>query len=739
MKRILLLLGIVATYVNASAQITVDDNQTAQALAQMLTGQGVIVMNPTLNCPTIANGKFQNNPNTTLGIDSGIVLTSGRAESVSGIGVSGPTNMFPSTSNMTPGDADLTTLINSNTGGNIGTNDACILQFDFIPAGDTIKFDYVFGSEEYQGNNGNYNCGINDVFGFFISGPGYPTIHNIALVPGTTNVMVGVSTVNNGVGATPTNSCYINTFNNGPYTQYFNDIYAQNNQYITYNGLTDVFSAVASVIPCDTYHLKLAIADCSDNSWDSGVFLKAGSLNSTGIQLTPESTAGANTPTPHCIRGCRSGHIGVSRNAPRITPLTVKYLIEGTAVNGVDYQTITDSVIIPANQTTAEITIKPLLVQYASGPKQVIIKVLSPYNCGSTGLPTIIDTASMWIYDSLFASIPTDPVTVCPMTEIAITADIDPTLNFTWSPAALIPDPLPFGLTIHPKPSVPTTYTVTVTQPNAPATCQPVSRSYRANVEPIPQISLPSHDTTICLADSIDLQVYAEPLGLGYTYNWSPASNLRNDFSGNNRFFGGVGDYKYVITAATPVAHCINKDSMNIHVVPPFEFTSVTPKDTTIKYGDKIKLSSESEAIYWIWDPITFLDDPMARQPWASPLKDMNYEVIGINKYGCTDTADIHIKVVYDPKTGMPNAFSPNGDGLNDVFKIGNIQYEKMTQFRVFNRWGRIVYDGTDPLKGWDGTISGKPAASDVYYYHIKLTLPGGKQVEYKGDITLLR
>jgi gliding motility-associated-like protein len=473
--------------------------------------------------------------------------------------------------------------------------------------------------------------------------------------------------------------------------------------------------------------------------YDSGVFLKAGSLNSTGIQLTPESTAGANTPTPHCIRGCRSGHIEVARNAPRPTPLTVRYLLEGTAVNGTDYQWIPDSVVIPANQTNATITIKPLLVQYASGPKEVIIKVLSPYNCGTTGLPMVIDTASIWIYDSLFASIPTPPITVCPRTEIAITADIDPTLNFSWSPAALIPDPLPLGLTIHPKPVVPTNYTVTVTQPNAPSTCQPVSRTYHANVEPIPQIKLPSHDTTICLADSIDLQIHAEPLGLAYTYNWSPASNLRTDYEGNNRFYGDVGDYKYVITATTPVAGCINKDSMYIHVVPPFEFESVTPKDTTIKYGDRIRLSSESEALYWIWDPITFLDDPLARQPWASPLKDMNYELVGINKYGCRDTAEVHIKVVYDPKTGMPNAFSPNGDGMNDVFRIGNIQYEKMTQFRVFNRYGQVVYDGVDPAKGWDGTFNNKPAPADVYYYHVKLTLPGGKQVEYKGDVTLLR
>ncbi len=551
--------------------------------------------------------------------------------------------------------------------------------------------------------------------------------------------MVGISTINNGNGAAAGNSCYFNTNRQGPFTQYYNNIYTANNPDIAYNGLTDVFQAVSNVIPCDTYHLKLAIADASDYSWDSGVFLKAGSLNSVGIKLTPESTAGADTSISHCIRCCKSGDISFFRPTVRPTPLTIKYLIQGTAANGVDYQTITDSVVIPANQSTASVTIKPLLVQYASGPKYVTLKALSPYNCGTTGLPTIIDSATMWIYDSLYAAIPTDPTVTCPRTEIAITADIDATLNYTWSPMALIPDPLPLGLTIHPKPVVTTIYTITVSQPGAPVTCPTVSRKFVANVEPIPQIVLPSRDTTVCLSDSINLPVHSLPLGLNYTYNWSPSTYLRDNYSATNKLFAPVGDYKYVVTATTPVAHCSNKDSFIIHIVPPFTFESVRPTDTTIKYGDSIKLSSQSEAIYWIWDPITYLSDPLAREPFAKPLQNMTYTLRGINQYGCSDTALVKIKVVYEPNSGMPNAFSPNGDGLNDVFKIGNIKFEKMTEFKVFNRWGQCVYNGNDPMQGWDGTFKGKLAASDTYYYLVKLTFPGGVQKEFKGDVILIR
>ncbi len=738
-KRFLLFACLLVSYGTTQAQLTVASGYNAAQLAESLVGAGVVMLNPTLSgqCPSEGGGagagKFTYSGSASLiGIDSGIVLTSGNLATIpSGAPVFASAQYVGGAA----GDPDLTALINVNTpGGTIPSRDACVLSFDFVPKGDTVKFDYVFASEEYNGPHGNFNCSINDVFGFFISGPGYATPTNIALIPGT-NVMVGVSTVNDGVGSAPTNACGINTFGAGPYTTLYNQNAASTN--FVYSGYTDVFTAVASVVPCDTYHLKLAIADASDQSWDSGVFLKAGSLNSTGIKLTPESTEGGNDDVAHCIRGCKSGHIRFARPAPRSTPLTIKYLIAGTAVNGIDYQTITDSITIPANQTSAELEIKPLLVQYPSGTKEVIIRALSPYSCGN-GTANIIDSAILYIYDSLYVNIPTPLVTVCPMTEVTITADIDPTLNFSWSPAALIPDPLPLGLTIHPKPSVPTTYTITVSQPGAPITCPTVSRSYLVNVEPIPQIKL-TKDSTICLADSIDIGVRALPSNINYTWNWSPSTYLRDNFSANNKFFAPVGDYKYVVTATTPIAGCSSKDSMMIHVVPPFDFISVTPTDTTIKYGDQIQLSSESEAIFWLWDPVTYLSDPLAREPYATPLESMIYTLVGMNQYGCKDTAEVKINVEYASNSGMPNAFTPNGDGLNDIFKVQNLRFDKMTEFRVFNRWGRQVFSTTVPTEGWDGTINGEPAAADVYYYTVKLVLPGGVQKNIKGDITLLR
>jgi gliding motility-associated-like protein len=731
MKKALLLLGIlVSSHFGLRAQIDVVDNQTAQALAQTLVGQGVVLLNPVLNCTGIANGKFRLVGGTTnLGIDSGIVLTSGRAMTVgSNEGVNGPnTAAGPSQANGAPGDPDLNTVL-----AGLLSKDRCNLEFDFVPAGDTVKFDYVFGSTEYQ----SFSCsGYNDIFGFFISGPGYATPRNIALIPGT-NIPI---CVNSTTGVTTGPLC-TGMGPGSPFTAYY--IPNVGGATVTYFGFTTIYTAIASVIPCDTFHLKLAIADGSsggfDDILDSGVFLKAGSLNSTGIVLTPESTNGGDDTLAHCIRGCKSGFIKFARPSVRPTPLTVKYLISGTAVNGVDYETIADSVVIPANQISTELEIKPKLTLTPTGTKDIMIRALSPYTCGN-GQANVIDTAIMYIFDSLYVNIPTPPVTVCPNTEVTITADIDSTLDYMWTPAALIPDPLPLGLTVHPRPTVTTAYSITVSQPGAPATCPSVKRTYIANVEPLPRIQLPTRDSTVCLGDSVDISIFSLPTGVNYQYNWSPSTYLRDATSANNKFFAPVGDYKYVITATTPIAGCSSQDSFMMHVVPPFEFESVTPTDTTIRYGDQIQLNSESEAIYWLWTPITYLSDPISKFPYARPLKSTQYTLVGINQYGCKDSALVNIKVEYMPNSGMPNAFSPNGDGLNDVFRIENLRFDKLTEFRVFNRYGQMVFETLNPEKGWDGTFNDKPAATDVYYYQVRLTLPDGTERAFKGDVTLIR
>ena len=273
----LVCLGIAALAPFAGqAQINITDNQTATQLASNLVGGGVSISNATLNCPGIGNGIF-NVTSSNLGLDNGIILTCGRAKTIAGsLGANGAgTSGSPSTSTGNGSDPDLAILTAPQS-----SNDRCILEFDFVPTADSIKFQYVFGSTEYQV----YTCSFADVFGFFLSGPGITgpfsnNSKNIALVPGTT-CPVGVNTINASTAST-CGSFTAPCVNNGVY--FVNNIGGTT---VAYNGFTTVLLAKSAVTPGQSHHLKLAICDAGDQVLDSGVWLKQASLTSATQTVT---------------------------------------------------------------------------------------------------------------------------------------------------------------------------------------------------------------------------------------------------------------------------------------------------------------------------------------------------------------------------------------------------------------------------------------------------------------------
>ncbi len=266
------------------AQMTVTPTSTGAALSAALGGPGVTISNPVLTCNSLSNGTFNAAAGTTVGtagtpwgIPTGIVLSTGRVASAVGTAATLASNNMGFA-----GDPALATLAGAT------TFDACILEFDIIPTGDTIKFDYIFGSEEYN----NSTCGpYNDAFAFFISGPGITGTANMALIPGTT-IPVTVNTVNSGVpGPTYTLANCTSMGPGSPFTAYFND--NTGGTFLTMKGFTKVLTALHDVIPCNTYHLKIAIADAGNSIYDSEVFLKQGSISSHTVVSTAAVCAGS--------------------------------------------------------------------------------------------------------------------------------------------------------------------------------------------------------------------------------------------------------------------------------------------------------------------------------------------------------------------------------------------------------------------------------------------------------------
>jgi gliding motility-associated-like protein len=679
-------------------------------------GSGISFSNATLNCAPGASARFTT-ISSNLGLDSGIILTSGKAKTNASqfiSGADGPQNAyFAANSNNTPGDGELGQL------GGIQTFDACILEFDFVPDGDSLAFEYVFGSEEYD----SYSCsGFNDVFGFFLSGPFFPNA-NIALIPGT-NIPVAINSTTNPAITMPFSTTACQQMGPGsPFGQYYND--NSQGQSITYYGLTTVLTARAPVVACTTYHIKLAIADGGDGTLDSGVFLAANSFRSTNVKLAIQS--GLGDRYPFLVEGCTNGTIRVTRD--RALPVKTKFIMTytGTATRDVDYFNVPDSVIIQPNDTSAYFTISPIQDNILEpGGEIVTVNVINPCN------NLVIESISFPVFDYLPFNM-VDDTLVCEGTPVRLETD-EPTFNWTWTskPASTIDNANSYLATGYPDTT--TVYTASGTYLG----CITDTMSMTAFVEPTPRVNILSSDTVVCLSDSMVLRAVVGPSYFDqFTYLWSPTDYMGDPTVLQAKIFTQENlDLEYFLTATTPLG-CTGSDSITVHTRPPLELTNVTA-DATIKYGDSIQLNADG-ARFYTWTPTSYLSNANVQSPYAFPIDPTLYTLYAINEFGCRDTAYVRIGIDYSMSEWLPSAFSPNGDGLNDVFRVKDLKFRTLQEFRIYNRWGQEVFSTTNPGRGWDGTFNGTPADPGVYHYIIRVGRPDGTMQRYKGDVTLLR
>lgn len=453
---------------NVYAQINVNNTNNASILAQKIVGKGVEISNATVQCNPNQSGTFTVT-NSTLGMDSGIVLTTGLATgSLPYFGVNGVQSNFATFNQGTNGDADLTLL------SGITTNDKCILEFDFKADGDSIFFKYKFGSEEYP----TFNCSnYNDVFGFFISGGAYATPENIALIPGT-NIPVAINSVNNGV-VTNGNISNCNSMGAGsPFTSYY--INNTGNTSLTYDGFTQIFTAKALTQSCVTYHLKLAIADGWDHIFDSGVFLKSGSLNSNTYIFSLQ-TDSLNANPPFVYEGCSNAQIKIRRInfQSQVNADTVQLQILGNTTNGTDYPLIQNIYTFTnsTNDTIRTINISPIQDYITEGTETLTLIMRNKCNI-------ITDSITLQIKDApKFTMLNTDTL-ICQGDAVNINGVYDPQLHFSWAPTTGVGNSTSFNTTL--SPSTTTTYIVTATYGN----CLPIKDTIKVSVQPKPTLTV---------------------------------------------------------------------------------------------------------------------------------------------------------------------------------------------------------------------------------------------------------
>ena len=368
-----------------SQSVVVSNTQTpTQLINNVLLGMGVTASNITINgSPLNANNVQGNvvsftNTNPAFPISSGLLLTTGNATAAQG------PNNSTNLSNNLPATASVATDPHLNILAAGTVTNGVVLEFDFIPTGDTLNFRYLFGSEEYPEFAPPNSSGFNDAFGFFLWGPGitgpyvlagYPNGANIATIPGGTPV-----TINN-VCPTVNPTFYVNNMAGAAY-----------GTTIQYDGTTVLLTAAASVQCNQTYHIKLAISNVSDMAWDSGVFLEANSFSSNVVDVAVATVSGDTT----IIEGCNFADIVFTRpEGNMLDTLSIIYTIGGTATEGVDYANLMDTIIFLPGVDTVIVNLTPLQDNIIEGYESVIISVNIINPCGDT----IVSSGTIYVWD----------------------------------------------------------------------------------------------------------------------------------------------------------------------------------------------------------------------------------------------------------------------------------------------------------------------------------------------------
>lgn len=721
---------IVSLSAELRAQIIVDESLTAQEVVEtILLGEGVEIFNVTYSGDLDQIGSFDAN-NSNILIPDGMIMATGSCSNVIGPNDSGSSTTGGG--NFEVNDPDLDQLSTFN------TNDAAVLEFDFIPTGDSISFNYSFGSDEYN----EYVCGsVNDAFGFFLSGPGINGAYssnaiNLAVIPNTSGTPVTINSVNNGnVGsAGSANNCAQvdpNWMNN---TAYYVDNENNGDPNATQlDGFTVVLVAEAAVQCGLTYHIKIAIADAGDTAWDSAVFIEGGSFSSNAFDITATASISGNQifgGDTTVVESCNDAVFQVVRPFADIAD-TLDVTISGTATNGVDYETIDPEVIMEVGEFTYEIPLNVIPDAEVEGPETVTIEYMYVNLCGDS----VLRSATLIIADFEPTQLQYEnPVGICngeAILEVETIGGYGP-FDFLWSTGATdtlavnvieTDDPGAAQITVTDVCGNEQTATITYTMP-------PELIIYGEQI-----------DSPLCPGDATVLEAGIST-GVGpFTYDWS---------SGGDGTTETVNFDASQIVTLTVTDACGIQDSFDVEVEYPV-WDPITGNDPEVCLGIQGDLNltggvgeadfagnwvGQYEFYTWQYSnydasgnpqdsAFVLVDDALdSLATFIGPsgnfqagLTQGDMDIYVIDQCGAEGTFNVSV-IACD--TEIPNVFSPNGDSMNDFFRIPGIEGFPNSRLEIYNRWGNVIYQSNDYGGGWDGRINNEPVADGTYYYVLR-------------------
>jgi len=612
--------------------------------------------------------------------DEGIILTSGDASLASGPN----TNAMSDGSTAWPGDNDLETAV-----GITITNNATIIEFDFVPLAQQISFDFLMASEEYNG--GSFECNYSDAFAFLLTDSNGNT-SNLAVLPNTTTPIL------------VTNIHQANTSCGAQNEQYFGGYIPDNLPPISFDGRTTVFTAQSPVNIGETYHIKLVIADQSDSAFDSGVFLKAGSFDLGELDLGDDITIASGGAT------CLGEPVVLDTGAPNLEHYWFRngILIDGETSSTITVtepdlytaQVIFSSQCFLMDEILVEFLQPPLLNEDPSDLESCSATGVAPFNLSDNdsvvlgSLDPNNHTISYHLSES-DAEGSTDPITDSPYTNISnpqtIYVRVEDNTTGCHSVAS---------------------FDLIVSEPSHTAE----SVDYTECGDGIEaEFDLASHTSNILNGQDASQFVV--------TYHTSEI-DAQNNLNALPDFYMSTGETVFVRVESVSYEGCYVTNSFELIVgtLPEATFDpeynyEVCPNATvSIEIGIiPTNFNVEDVTISWYYEDVLIPNENELVLD-SEVLVGGEYSVdVMFNDTGCVNT--IYADVTQLEFCEFPQGISPNNDDLNDSFDLSPFN---VVRLEIFNRNGTLVYSKNNYVDEWKGqTNDGEELTVGTYFYTV--------------------
>ena len=668
------LIFLISFTLNSYSQISVDLNSPYNSpvylIDNVLLGGGVTASNHNYQGDSVQIAFFDAT-NTSLGINTGIVMATGE------VSVLDPsfTSTFPILPN-TVTDPDLLNVANSvppllpsphtNSFTVSSINDVAVLEFDFIPTSDSLSFNYVFGSEEYFAFE---NSQYNDVFGFFLSGPGIsgpyssPSYHpngsiNLAIVPGSNPPLpITISSVNS---VTPINS------------QFFVDNQGGLDTIAYADGYTTVLTANATVQCGETYHIRLAIADGSDSGLSSFVWLQAGSFSSPVLEVVDD--------------------LGLDSTVLEI-PCNSNVTLTANGGVGATYEWYDQSGNIFSTNN---------VVTVGNGTYWV--------TATSFGCPVISDTLTVISQSAPVVELGNDITVDCNSTVL-----LDPNIsggsgvyNYLWNNNST-------SNTLNTGGGF---YSVIVTDDQTGC----YGEDSINITEDQPPNTVISGGGSIC-SDGSTVQInflYDGLIPWDLQYFNQTDTFLQTNIQTANYSITTSTSGTYQILNVLDYNDCMsNYSGQAIVQVNQMPEAVLSPDSYILYIGDTLLIQLPEDYSYYQWFDQN--NDSISNSSVLSIYKAGDYYVYVEDQNGCFDYSN-SVTVDEVPRTELyvPNTFTPNADWHNEVFTVYGKNIKEYS-LKIFNRWGDLLFESNDIQKHWDGYFKGRKVDENKYLYYIEI------------------